>query len=202
MFLFASARVPRAYVFTLNNAHFKLQNHMTGILENLLRRHVTSCETELVIVPHVAEGNELVSATSALSLANMLKRFTKHRTIVAKDGTHTAVLAFEVGRAETYATSEDTVVVVHDSPHGEDAILEFLSRQTVSGRKIHVVNVRDYLLRKPLLSVEAFVSESQKTVEAQCDTPSAPAPAVVSQPERAARLTTPPRVHISKHSPP
>ena len=145
MFLFAPAALPRAYVFTMNNAHFKLQSHLTGILENIFRRHVTSFEIELIIIHQSTEGNEMVSATNALGLAKLLKNFSKYRTVKTAEGTSLAVVAFEVGRAHTYASDQDTVVVLHDTAE-QGAVLDFLSQQRVSGRKVHVVNIRDYLM--------------------------------------------------------
>jgi hypothetical protein len=48
-------------------------NHISGILENLMRKHIGTFHIELVIIQEEAEGDELISATSALSLAKMLK---------------------------------------------------------------------------------------------------------------------------------
>jgi hypothetical protein len=74
-----------------------------------------------------------------------MKNFSSYRTVITAEGTSMAVVAFEVGRAETYASAQDTVVVLHDNSEQGCAVLEFLSQQSVCGKKVHIVNIRDYL---------------------------------------------------------
>jgi hypothetical protein len=144
MFLFGSTRAPRAYVFALHNSHFKAMNHISGILETLMRKHIGTFHIELVIVQEAAEEDELISATSALSLAKMLKHVNSYRTTPADKGTTMALVAYEVGRAETYACKDDAIIILHDSTTPDNTI-DFLSELAVSGRKVNVINIRDYL---------------------------------------------------------
>ena len=145
MFLFGGGNAtPRVFVYSLNNAHFKAMQHFTGILENTMRRRITDFDTELVIIQQSADGDELISATQALGLAHLLNVFKKHRTIQAVEDTGIVVLAFELGRAQTFVTAEDVVVVMHESATA-NRCLAFLTKQTVCSRKVHLINVLDYL---------------------------------------------------------
>jgi uncharacterized protein YerC len=119
-------------------------NHISGILEKLMRKHIGTFHIELVIIQEDAEGDELISATSALTLAKMLKHVNGYRTLTAAKGTALATVAYEVGRAETYACKDDTTIILHDSAPVDNTI-DFISDLAVSGRRVNVINIRDYL---------------------------------------------------------
>lgn len=158
--LFAPARKPRAYVYALQNAHLKTMNHFTGILESATHRPIGKFEASLVIIQDANECGELVSASCAVVLAAMLRAFKTHTTLVAEDGTALLVLAMELGRTQLLATAEDVVVILHAgmAETQQQHSIDFLSKQTVRGVAVRVVDVTNYFRVAPQARVRRLAT--------------------------------------------